>query len=108
MNPGTLPPYPVPCRRFNQANDQNPRLVDTLRHFSSDTGMNPALALLALYDHDDRLWATWRNAESRAIYASHLDTAWYGSGGTIKPVHLLNVHEDIAFDDDDLDGSDPD
>ncbi|HYG44247.1 MAG TPA: hypothetical protein VEA17_15115 [Bordetella sp.] len=108
MNREPHPSYRVPCRRFDQADDQNPRLVSALRRFSSDTSIDPAQALLLLYDHNDRLWATWRDAACRATYSGQLDKAWRASGGTIKPVHLLNVDEDIDFDDDDLDGSDPD
>ncbi|MBV7486453.1 hypothetical protein [Bordetella sp. BOR01] len=108
MKPESSRAYQVPCRRFDQAHDQNPRLVDTLRLFSNEIGVDPTLALLALYDHNDRLWATWRDEKSRAAWSLSLDQAWRNSGGEIKPVHLLNVCEDIEFDDDDLDGSDPD
>ena len=98
----------VPCRRFDQAGITDPRLQETLYLFWEETGIDPSLVLLDLYDHNDRLWATWRNEDSRSAHAHQLTRAWDRSGGPVEAIHLLNVDEDIEFDDDDLDGSEPD
>ena len=102
MNQQHTLPENVPCRRFDQAGITDPRLLKALALFSKETGVEPAQVLLDLYDHNDRLWATWRDDACRTAYAPQLTSAWEHSGGPIEAIHLLNVDEDIEFDDDDL------
>lgn len=105
-NKPASPSY-VPCRRFDQVGDSDPRLVATLSRSTELSALNLPNHLLSLYDHNDRLWATWRDAESRSLFSATLNQAWAESGGDHAPVHLLNLDEDIEFDLDELDSSDP-
>lgn len=93
----------VPCIKYDQAGTSNERLRTALRSASELAKADLDAHLLALYDYNDQLWATWRSDAPRKSHAEALTRAWRELAGNMRVAHLVSVDEEYDYQEDVLD-----
>ena len=90
----------LPCIRHGDASIADPRLIATLERAQALGLVAPTTMLAALLDYDGQLWATWRDAPSRAAGSALLTQAWGLAGGERGALHLLRSTDDYDYQED--------
>lgn len=90
----------LPCIRHGHASTEDPRLIETLERVHTLGLPKPTAMLTALLDYDGQLWATWRDAPSRAAGSALLTQAWCLAGGERGAFHLLRSDENYDYQED--------
>jgi len=86
----------VPCTRHGAKGVHDERLIELLALAQKRMGLSPVPHLRSLHYFNGQLWATWKDAATRAKFARAVDEAWKELPESGPTLHL--VPSDDAYD----------